>query len=440
MSDIRIKMAKDLRDMSDMVGDLHWMAAKAVEDLIKKDARIAELEGQRDRFMASIERKHKLMDEDAAEIDQLRAELAAIKAQYLELAALSPSSPLTIATPVSEAKAQANKPSYASQMAKRWGSVMPKAQGVEQWPEADEIMQMAFEEGHPADDASGYYFELEEFDLFIERLMSEVARLNAAPVQQPKCKTCNDNGRIGGPSFYAPDEGGEPCPDCSATVQQVSVPDGWRPVPISSLSNILRLIDPAPVRLPTGETMVFKNPHAAEALTRISAEVRAMLDAAPVSEAKAQGVELDHYDAGLLNDFGGGNVDWWQDYIRAELGRAHDFYQSQFSGLNAAPVQQVSVPDGWRLVPVELTQDMHDAGRAALASGSVPMAKVYRAMLSAAPAAPAADAGLVEALEEWLADYDSCAANPDFEPFKHVAERVARTRAALAAHRAKVVV
>ena len=59
-----------------------------------------------------------------------------------------------------------------------------KAQGVVQWPEADEIMQMAFEEGHPADDASGYYFELEEFDLFIDRLMSEVARLNAAPVQQ----------------------------------------------------------------------------------------------------------------------------------------------------------------------------------------------------------------------------------------------------------------
>lgn len=59
-----------------------------------------------------------------------------------------------------------------------------KAQGVVQWPEADEIMQMAFEEGQPADDASGYCFELEEFDLFIERLISEVARLNAAPVQQ----------------------------------------------------------------------------------------------------------------------------------------------------------------------------------------------------------------------------------------------------------------
>ena len=52
--------------------------------------------------------------------------------------------------------------------------------GVVQWPDADEIMQMAFEEGQPGEDASGYYFELEEFDLFIQRLMEEVARLNHA--------------------------------------------------------------------------------------------------------------------------------------------------------------------------------------------------------------------------------------------------------------------
>ncbi len=52
--------------------------------------------------------------------------------------------------------------------------------GVVQWPDADEIMQMAFEEGQPSEDASGYYFELEEFDLFIQRLMEEVARLSQA--------------------------------------------------------------------------------------------------------------------------------------------------------------------------------------------------------------------------------------------------------------------
>lgn len=38
---------------------------------------------------------------------------------------------------------------------------------------------------------------------------------------------------------------------------------------------------------------------------------------------------VQEYDAGSLNDYGGGNVEWWQDYIRAELGRAHDFYQSK---------------------------------------------------------------------------------------------------------------
>ncbi|MET3232212.1 UNVERIFIED_ORG: hypothetical protein ABIC54_004417 [Burkholderia sp. 1263] len=29
------------------------------------------------------------------------------------------------------------------------------------------------------------------------------------------CSTCNGHGMIGGPSYYSPDEGGEPCPDCN---------------------------------------------------------------------------------------------------------------------------------------------------------------------------------------------------------------------------------
>lgn len=41
--------------------------------------------------------------------------------------------------------------------------------------------------------------------------------------------------------------------------------------------------------------------------------------------------DFNEYDAGLLNDFGGGDVGWWQDYIRAELGRAYDFYTDQCS-------------------------------------------------------------------------------------------------------------
>jgi hypothetical protein len=37
------------------------------------------------------------------------------------------------------------------------------------------------------------------------------------------------------------------------------------------------------------------------------------------------------YDAGLLNDFGGGDVGWWQDYIRAEIGRANEYWREIYN-------------------------------------------------------------------------------------------------------------
>lgn len=45
---------------------------------------------------------------------------------------------------------------------------------------------------------------------------------------------------------------------------------------------------------------------------------------------------LDAYDAGLLGDGGGGSIEWWQDYIRAELARAHEHYEAQHLSLLAA--------------------------------------------------------------------------------------------------------
>lgn len=177
----------------------------AVENCELFLARIAELEaktrtsmgvgsGSGNLFVYGNYDSIKAAQKIVIERDQIRAELAAIKAQEpvtndesgLEawaagkfgvggafrgelcgntdwaLARLVWSAALAYAAPVSEAKAQ----------------------GVVQWPDADEIMQMAFEEGQPADDASGYCFELEEFDLFIERLISEVARLNQSTVHQ----------------------------------------------------------------------------------------------------------------------------------------------------------------------------------------------------------------------------------------------------------------
>lgn len=66
---------------------------------------------------------------------------------------------------------------------------------------------------------------------------------------------------------------------------QGAVPDGYSLVPVSSLVKIAAIIDPVPVRMPNGDTMVFKNPHSGPALREISAEFRALLAAAPATPA-----------------------------------------------------------------------------------------------------------------------------------------------------------
>lgn len=53
-------------------------------------------------------------------------------------------------------------------------------QGLVDAPGPDEIHQMAFEEGQPAEDGDGYLFSAEEFDLFVQRLLDSCA----APVAQ----------------------------------------------------------------------------------------------------------------------------------------------------------------------------------------------------------------------------------------------------------------
>ena len=80
------------------------------------------------------------------------------------------------------AKAQADKPSYASQMAKRWGSIIPEAQGVvmtERWNVPRPMWKDARQPyGNPLNHAD--IEAAEKFNLALD----EVARLNAAPAQQ----------------------------------------------------------------------------------------------------------------------------------------------------------------------------------------------------------------------------------------------------------------
>ena len=68
--------------------------------------------------------------------------------------------------------------------------------------------------------------------------------------------------------------------------------------------------------------------------------------------------ELSDYDAGYLNDYGGGNVAWWQDYVRAEIGRANDFWRSQIETIPGLS----GLLDGTHVaVPREPTEAMLDA-------------------------------------------------------------------------------
>jgi hypothetical protein len=41
--------------------------------------------------------------------------------------------------------------------------------------------------------------------------------------------------------------------------------------------------------------------------------------------------EIADYDCGMLNDHGGGNVAWWWDYLRYEIGRCNDYWRSATS-------------------------------------------------------------------------------------------------------------
>src|SRR5690625_4619739 len=156
------------------------------------------------------------------------------------------------------------------------------------------------------------------------------------------------------------------------------------------------------------------------------------------AQGEAQG--FTDYDAGALNDWGGGDVGWWQDYIRSEIERANDHWREQtgpeplylappapaavpeeatpemeqaaerywnerrFKGLTndprtwagvyramVAPAPQptpAAVPDGWKMVPVEPTDHMSDVG---MVSAGIDITEndarhVYSAMLTASPA------------------------------------------------------
>jgi hypothetical protein len=63
--------------------------------------------------------------------------------------------------------------------------------------------------------------------------------------------------------------------------------------------------------------------------------------------------KINDYDSGLLNDFGGGNISWWQDYIRSEVGRCNDYWRSQL------PSNYWTDERIWKFHDFAITYDSH---------------------------------------------------------------------------------
>lgn len=158
--------------------------------------------------------------------------------------------------------------------------------------------------------------------------------------------------------------------------------------------------------------------------------VRSVLDAlaathpAPAADT-GQELEPDAYDAGLLNDFGGGDVSWWQDYIRDELARAHEFYASQWPAADTGQAVGFCKP--------ELIEKLR-AGKAANGADiSCMKGNAYTVPLYTHPAS--LDAERVRELETYrsAAKYDAMMEGPTFKGWDlSRLERARRmTRAAL---------
>lgn len=100
----------------------------------------------------------------------------------------------------------------------------------------------------------------------------------------------------------------------------------------------------------------------------------------------------------ILSDSGNAVRIWWSgaERERAERIAAEDFHGMPLVALYASPVP-ATVSEGWKLVPVEPTEEWMSAlGEKGVRVGSIKSA--ITDVLSAAPAAPAVPAGLVQVM------------------------------------------
>lgn len=59
------------------------------------------------------------------------------------------------------------------------------------------------------------------------------------------------------------------------------------------------------------------------------------------------------YDAGCFNDYGGGKVEWWFDYLRFEINRANEHWREQWqAALASTTMHPQQVQNDYDTVPI----------------------------------------------------------------------------------------
>jgi hypothetical protein len=111
-----------------------------------------------------------------------------------------------------------------------------------------------------------------------------------------------------------------------------AIRDGWRVQHTSKWcqEQARDALNSLPAKEIGSEALQDNGSSAPKASEEISLVAKA--DQEPVARDVSVSIHLDTYDAGLLPSYDG-NFEWWQDYVRSELARAHDFYQSQVDNL-----------------------------------------------------------------------------------------------------------
>ena len=162
---------------------------------------------------------------------------------------------------------------------------------------------------------------------------------------------------------------------------------------------LLELLDQKPVAY-IGERMLDSMTDGARSCGRvwhnsideISKESRIPLYAAPPAPVAVHD-ERAAFESFMAERFGDCIEDRRQvkngdgEYMAWDMQVAWIVWQRRAAMLNAGPVTEATVPDGWKLVPVEPTEAMlNDAD----AYRAITLKDIWSALLAAAPAAPAA--------------------------------------------------